>query len=182
MLIHRILHSEKHIVWCSNNKIVTITKITITITITKWFWCSFTEYYIPENTLYDVLELVHAWPDVSEHWGNVSVKNMFTLLPRFPDTGRWGKEQIRAQFYDSMQRPVTIHQRCASPNVIVCSVRDEILFRFLQLSALSYLSFALFMHFSREIFLHLIFVFVQDQRKAEMNCKNVSSSKFVLPL
>ena len=113
---------------------------------------------------------------------SVSVKNMFTLLlpsPWFPDTGNWGKEQIcperkragTVQCKRQSTKDRTGMQNSAEgTNVIVCSVRDEILFMYLQLSALcySYLSFALFMHFRtsdlRNSWYHFYFLPIKKEK------------------
>ena len=110
----------------------------------------------------------------------------------FPDTGisqerNKSASQGTTQQYNSMQSPWQCCECAPSTNVIVCSVRDEILFMYLQLSALCYryLSFALFMHFSsdfRNIFLFCFCVCSRPGGKWNEYKKNVSSSKFVLPL
>ena len=107
--------------------------------------------------VHHVLGLVDAWSDESERFRK---KYVFPPPPISPDSlirateernksarrERAGTVQCKRQ---STKDRTGMQNSAEGTNVIVCSVRDEILFMYLQLSALcySYLSFALFMHF-----------------------------------
>ena len=114
---------------------------------------------------------------------SVSVKNMFTLLLPSPLIPWYGELRKGTNLPGERERPGTVQCKRQSTkdrtgmqnsaegtNVIVCSVRDEILFMYLQLSALccSYLSFALFMHFRtsdlRNSWYHFYFLPIKKEK------------------
>ena len=112
--------------------------------------------------MHHVLGLVDAWSDEAERFRE---KYVYPPPPISPDSlirgteernksARRERERERESGTVQCKRQSTkdrtgMQNSAEGTNVIVCSVRDEILFMYLQLSALcySYLSFALFMHF-----------------------------------
>ena len=129
--------------------------------------------------VHHVLGLVDAWSDESERFRK---KYVYPPPPISPDSlirgteernksARRERESGTVQCKRQSTKDRTGMQNSAEgTNVIVCSVRDEILFMYLQLSALccSYLSFALFMHFRtsdlRNSWYHFYFLPIKKEK------------------